>query len=149
MAKILILELRQSKEDLTVRSLSIVNEILQDNEIIADTISVDEPFSLLYSASISLELYDYDGMIILGCLLEDAASENKIIYKEILRCFSDLSLHYALPVGFGFLFAKDREESALLIAEKSKRAVLSCLDLIKLKNQFGLIDNEPFTRYSN
>ncbi|AEI89148.1 MAG: Riboflavin synthase beta-chain [Candidatus Midichloria mitochondrii] len=148
MAKILILESIQN-EYLASKVLSTVNDILEENKFTIDTISVNEPFSLLCSASTSLELHDYDGVIILGTVFKDTPLENKLIYQEILRCFCDLSVHYALPVGFGMVLATDKGAAFSSIEKKARTAAHSCVDLIKLKNQFGLIENESFARYNN
>ena len=148
MGKILILESRQY-EVIADKSLSIVHGILGNNKFIIDTISVDKPLSLLCAASISLELYDYEGMIILGVIFKNDNIANKMIYKQILRCFSDLSVHYALPIGFGVIFAQNEAKAELILDKEVRSAVEACLDLIKLKNQLSLIENEPLARYSN
>lgn len=148
MGKILILESRQY-ETIANNALNIAHRFLGNNKFIIDTVSVDSPFSLLCAASISLELYDYEGVIILGAIIKNDNVVNKMIYKQILRCFSDLSVHYALPIGFGVIFAQNENEAELVLDKEVRSAVKSCLDLIKLKNQLDLIENEPFARYSN
>ncbi|WHQ47140.1 MAG: 6,7-dimethyl-8-ribityllumazine synthase [Candidatus Midichloria sp.] len=104
MAKIPILESIQN-DYLANKVLSAVNDILEKNKFTIDTIPVNEPFSLLCSASTSLKLHDYDEVMILGTIFKDTPLENELIYQEILRCFCNLSMCYALPVGLGMVLS--------------------------------------------
>jgi 6,7-dimethyl-8-ribityllumazine synthase len=148
MAKILTL-LSNNNKQVANLALNTTQEVLRDSKFSVDTIEVREPLGLLCAASLMLESREYEGLIILGFLDLAESPENSIVFEKILRCFSDLSVHYALPVGFGLILTKNEQCTDQLIVERSKNAALLCLDLINLKTQVSIIDYEHPTKYSN
>ena len=148
MIKILILQFKQDP-DLDALALEYAMSIMEDNKTSTQHILVDEPFSILCAAGISMELQDYDGVIVLGALVQYEKPHCTILYKELLRCFSDLAMHYSMPIGLGIVLAENQFEALKTTEKRSKDAAMSCIELIKMKNQLGLFENEALTRYSN
>ena len=153
MVKILVIESQSSEQNSSISHLcfdaasKIINE---HGKISIDKVSLRNIFEIPFAISLNIELDDYDGLILLGCIEDKTDIKSQILYKEILRCSLDLSIHYALPIGFGIvLVAKDDENIKNIAINAAIESAISCVELLKLKSQLGFSQNDQFTRYSN
>ena len=153
MAKILVVESKKTEAQQAISALCFdaISKIINENSKIGiDRVSVKNVFEIPFAVSINIELDDYDGVILLGCIEDEKALKSQVLYKEILRCFLDLSIHYALPIGFGIIMVGKNDTN---IENKAIDAAIesatSCIELLKLKSQLGFSQNDQFSRYSN
>jgi 6,7-dimethyl-8-ribityllumazine synthase len=78
-----------------------------------------------------------DGYIILGSFLKSEMACNSLVYTEVLRSLQDLACYYTLPISYGLIVADAIDENANY-GELGHSAALSCINLIDLKQRFGL-----------
>lgn len=78
-----------------------------------------------------------DGYIILGSFLKNEMACNSLVYTETLRSLQDLACYYTLPISYGLIVADAVDENADY-RELGHSAALSCINLIDLKQRFGL-----------
>jgi 6,7-dimethyl-8-ribityllumazine synthase len=78
-----------------------------------------------------------DGYIILGSFLKNEMACNSLVYTETLRSLQDLACYYTLPISYGLIVADGIDEN-VNYGELGHSAALSCMNLIDLKQRFGL-----------
>jgi 6,7-dimethyl-8-ribityllumazine synthase len=78
-----------------------------------------------------------DGYIFLGSFLKNEMACNSLIYTETLRSLQDLACYYTLPISYGMVVADCIDENSNY-GELGHSAALSCINLIDLKQKFGL-----------
>jgi 6,7-dimethyl-8-ribityllumazine synthase len=152
MVKILIIKARTPKDEGSILNdcVDAATKVIKEHTKIDIDILKDYPlFSLPCAASISLEINDYDGMVIIGYGEFTKESGAKTIYKEVVRSFTDLSMHYALPIGFALVMIKPGDDVKTLAMQAAVDAAHSCIELLKLKNELGFSSNAQFARYNN
>jgi len=77
------------------------------------------------------------GYIMLGSFLKNEMACNSLVYTEVLRSLQDLACYYTLPISYGFIVA-DAIDGSANYGELGHSAALSCINLIDLKQKFGL-----------
>ena len=84
----------------------------------------------------------YDGYVALGCVIRGETTHYDYVCGESARALMDLSTRYALAMGYGILTCETREQAwaRASVAEGNKGGVVAraCLDMVSLKNEFGL-----------
>ncbi len=94
----------------------------------------------------SMEFYSarrrFDGYIALGCVIRGETTHYDYVCQESARALQDLSMRYALALGYGILTV-DNMEQALSRARRTEKdrgghAARACLKMIGLKRHFRL-----------
>lgn len=79
----------------------------------------------------------FDGFIALGCVIEGETDHYEHICREASRGLMDLTVHYAIPLGFGLLtcrtYEQAMERAAVDRKNKGADAARACLRMIELK----------------
>jgi 6,7-dimethyl-8-ribityllumazine synthase len=81
-----------------------------------------------------------EGYIVLGHILRQDRPEAERIFQEAYRAIQELSTYYALPFGYGIVVC-DQGQDVVNFIDIAQKAVISCLSLITLKQQLGLMPN--------
>lgn len=147
MNKILIVESTLHRK-IASRSLEVAQNILQHNNTEHMVVSVTNPLNIATAINLSIEAYNFEGVVALGCIFYDSFY-NEILIKECLRSISDVSLDCVLPVGFGIIASQHEKEATELLEAVVTDAVHSCLQLIKAKNQLHFIEDDQYSKYRN
>lgn len=84
----------------------------------------------------------FDGYVALGCVIRGETTHYDYVCEESARGLVDLASRYALAIGYGVLTCENREQAwaRASIGGRNKGGVAAraCLDMIALKNRFGL-----------
>ena len=78
------------------------------------------------------KLHRPDGFIILGHIQKNEPFPS-IVYEEVIRSLQDMACYYGLALSHGIFF-EDGQNTAF----GGQKAALSCMNLMRLKTQFGL-----------
>lgn len=79
--------------------------------------SMEIPFAL----KLLLEKGEYDGVAVFGCIIQGETYHNEIIQNSIHSQLAQLSLEYMMPIGYGILTVKTKEQAlARSIGEMSR-----------------------------
>ena len=85
----------------------------------------------------------FDGFITLGCVIRGETGHYDQVCNESMRGVQDVALEYALAIGNGILTVENMEQAMkrAKVSEGNKGGVAAqtCIDMIKVKNRFGLI----------
>jgi 6,7-dimethyl-8-ribityllumazine synthase len=146
--RILIVESRFYGEIADI-SLASASKVLDLKDIGYDVLSVHNIFEMPAAVNMKFEFSDYSGVIALGCAVPDGNLGYQAIYQECLRGLNDVGVYYAVPLGLGVFLAEDSDKAKVMAEEFSQNAALSCLQLIKIRDQFGFISGEHSIRYNN
>jgi 6,7-dimethyl-8-ribityllumazine synthase len=112
-----------------------------------DRISVPGAFELPGALAMALEAAegggtDYDGFVILGCVIRGETSHYDIIVNESARALMELSIDETIALGNGILTVENEEQAwaRARVAELNKGggAADAALAMIALRNRFGL-----------
>lgn len=83
----------------------------------------------------------YIGYIASGCVIKGETDHYSYICREVTRGIMKIGLDYGVPIGFGILTCKNREQAIerALVKKKNKGgdAAKACLRLIELEQAFG------------
>lgn len=84
----------------------------------------------------------FDGYIALGCVIRGETTHYDYVCGESARALQDLSLKYALALGYGILTCENLDQ-AMARARRDDRdrgghAARACLGMIELKRHFRL-----------
>lgn len=143
MAHLLILEARYY-EELNDNLLAGAKKAMDKAGATFDVIQVPGSYELpaaLEFAAASTTAPDYDGYVLLGCLLRGETSHYDLICDAISHKFQDLAVDRHLAIGFGVLTC-ETEEQAIVRADPNKKdyggaAAKAALRMIELKKHFG------------
>ncbi|CAL7960620.1 6,7-dimethyl-8-ribityllumazine synthase [Alphaproteobacteria bacterium] len=136
MAKVLIIEACFYRG--TVKSsLNVAKTILEAADIAFDYFLVPGIFEIPNALNIILEAQDYDGVIILGCIVKEETEYYDMILRECARGINDTAMNYAIPLGFGITVVHNTLQAESLSDEHAKRAVEVCIELMHLKEKFA------------
>ncbi len=85
----------------------------------------------------------YDGYVALGCVIRGETAHFDYVCGEAARGLQDLVLQYSMALGFGLLTVDTREQAweraAVDKGNKGGSAARAALDMIRLKERFGLL----------
>ncbi len=130
-------------------SLNIVQDILLENGIEFDKVSVPGAFELPSAINMIIETINYDGVIALGCIVKGETYHHNIIAAECARTISDLAIHYSMPIGFGLITASTLKQAEKRAEEYAKRAANACISLMKIKLDYYSFNNNTYSVYNN
>lgn len=122
--------------DISECSLSVVQQSLERyGKSFFDVVTVPRVFEIAHAMNLILESREYDGVVILGCVLRlDDCGE--LMLSECVKSANELSIHYSVPLGCGIMFADDIEQARQKATKCSIEAVTACLALMKIKSEF-------------
>lgn len=84
----------------------------------------------------------FDGYVALGCVIRGETTHYDYVCGESARGLMDLATRYALAIGYGILTCENGDQAWARAAangrNKGGAAAQACLDMIALKNRFGL-----------
>ena len=84
----------------------------------------------------------FDGYIALGCVIRGETTHYDYVCGESARGLMDLATQYSLAIGYGILTCENREQAWARASrdggDKGAAAANACLDMIGMKNSFGL-----------
>ena len=115
----------------------------------ADVTRVSVPGVLEIPAALAMALAameagtaDYDGFVLLGCVIRGETSHYDIVANESARAVMELTIDAALPLGNGILTVENGEQ-AWARADPSKKnkgaaAAQAALDMIAIRDRFGI-----------
>jgi len=84
----------------------------------------------------------FDGYIALGCVIRGQTTHYDYVCGESARALQDLSMQYALALGYGILTVENKDQ-AMARAKRSEQdrgghAARACLKMIEHKSHFRL-----------
>ncbi|MEL0020234.1 MAG: 6,7-dimethyl-8-ribityllumazine synthase [Rickettsiales bacterium] len=84
----------------------------------------------------------FDGFVALGCVIRGETTHYDYVCGESARGLMDLATQYSLAIGYGILTCENREQAWARASrdggDKGAAAANACLDMIGMKNSFGL-----------
>ncbi|WP_249689447.1 6,7-dimethyl-8-ribityllumazine synthase [Stappia sp. WLB 29] len=115
----------------------------------ADVTRVSVPGVLEIPAALAMALAameagtaDYDGFVLLGCVIRGETSHYDIVANESARAVMELTIDAALPLGNGILTVENGEQAWARAdpAKKNKGAAAAqaALDMIAVRDRFGI-----------
>ena len=115
----------------------------------ADVTRVSVPGVLEIPAALAMALAameagtaDYDGFVLLGCVICGETSHYDIVANESARAVMELTIDAALPLGNGILTVENGEQAWARAdpAKKNKGAAAAqaALDMIAIRDRFGI-----------
>ena len=146
--KILVIESR-FHENIADLSLSSACKFLESQSIEYDVLPVHNIFEIPAAINMKFEFADYTGVIALGCAIKDNNLGYQFIYQECIRGLNDVGVYYAVPIGLGIFIAEDIVKAKMMAEDVAHNAVLSCLQLVKIRDQFGFLASDQSLRYDN
>jgi len=144
--KILIIDAR-FYDDIADALLSGAMKVLDDAG--ADVTRVSVPGVLEIPGALAMALAamesgtdDYDGVVVLGCVIRGETSHYDIVANESARAIMELVIDAALPLGNGILTVENRDQAWARAdtAQKNKggAAAQAALDMIAVRDKFGI-----------
>lgn len=136
-------------DDIQDQMLQGAVQVLEETGASYETFTVpgafEIPATILYAAR-SLEHFAghrrFDGFIALGCVIRGETTHYDHICEEVSRGLMDLSLRYALALGFGVLTCENRDQAMARAAvdqgNKGADAANACIRMLEHKHHFGL-----------
>lgn len=147
MAKILLIS-SKAHPDIAAKQLAVAQSELQRRSVKYDLVRVPHPIDILPALSIVFESEDYDGVVACGAIIGDKPN-HPIIYQECLRGMHGISLDFASPIGCALLYSHAYEDAMDSVDQVTMEAVISCLEIMDLKKDLQLGDDEQRFRYQN
>jgi 6,7-dimethyl-8-ribityllumazine synthase len=84
----------------------------------------------------------FDGYVALGCVIRGETTHYDYVCGESARGLQDLALRHTLAVGYGILTVENEAQAwargRVTEGDKGGTVTRACLDMIKMKRQFGL-----------
>jgi len=107
-----------------------------------ERISVPGVFEIPAAVKFAWDSGKYDGAVSLGCVIRGQTDHYEHICREVSRALMDLSVHGAMPHGFGILTCENGDQ-AYERADVTKRdlggkAAKACLTMIEIRNRTGV-----------
>lgn len=109
---------------------------------------VTVPGALEVPAAIALgiESFRFDAYVALGVVIRGETSHYETVCNESARGLTELSLSYLAPIGNGILTVENMgqalERARTTHANKGGGAAEAALAVLKIKSQFGLLEEE-------
>ena len=87
---------------------------------------------------------EYAGYVALGCVIRGETTHYDYVCGECARGLQDLAIKHQAPIGFGVLTVENKEQAmkraSVNQGNKGREAAEACLQMMALKQQFGLSD---------
>ncbi|HET7718011.1 MAG TPA: 6,7-dimethyl-8-ribityllumazine synthase [Bauldia sp.] len=112
-----------------------------------DRVSVPGAFEVPAALSMALDAAkdggaDYDGYVLLGCVIRGETSHYDIVAGESGRAIMDIAIAEAIAVGYGILTVENEEQAWVRArvgeGNKGGAAAEAALRMIALRERFGL-----------
>lgn len=143
---ILIVEARYY-EDIGEQLHRGAREVLEGADASHETLQVPGAFEIPAAVKIAVRSLDFfagrrrpDGFVALGCVIRGETSHYDHICQESARGLQQLSLDYALAIGYGILTCETRdqawERARVDGRNKGGEAAEACLRMLEIKRQF-------------
>ncbi len=98
------------------------------------------PGVLEIPAAVRYALGQYDGFVVLGCVIRGETTHYDIVSNESARALMDLSVNHCLALGNGIQTVENSEQAwaRARVGEKNKGggAAAACLAMISVKEKF-------------
>jgi 6,7-dimethyl-8-ribityllumazine synthase len=144
--RILIIDAR-FYDDIADALLAGATEVLEGQG--ADVTRVSVPGVLEIPAALAMALAamesgqaDFDGFVLLGCVIRGETSHYDIVANESARAVMELVIDAALPLGNGILTVENREQAWARadVQQKNKggAAAQAALDMIAVRDRLGV-----------
>jgi 6,7-dimethyl-8-ribityllumazine synthase len=136
-------------DDIQDELLKGATDVLDAEKVSYETFTVPGAFEIpaaICFAARSLEHYSghrrFDGFVALGCVIRGETSHYDHICQEVSGGLMDLSMRYALALGFGVLTCENREQAmeraAVDRGNKGAFAAQTCIQMVEHKHFFHL-----------
>lgn len=122
-------------------SLSATKEMLRSLGITFDHISVPGSFDIANAMNIALENVNYDGVVVLGCVIRGETFHFELVSHESARSINEVAIHYSMPLGFGIITVDNMQQAEARAADYAKRAVMACIQLMGIKSEFTSVES--------
>ena len=110
--------------------------VLRKNNINYEYVIVPGISQLASSLNMGLENNAYNGVIALGCSINERTLYHDMAITECARAIQDLSIYYSIPLGFGLLIVNNIQQALDKAEEYAKNAANTCIQMMKVKEQF-------------
>jgi 6,7-dimethyl-8-ribityllumazine synthase len=84
----------------------------------------------------------FDGYVGLGCVIRGETTHYDYVCTESARGLQDLALRHNIAIGYGILTVENEAQAwaraRVTEGDKGGTVTRACLDMIKMKRQFGL-----------
>jgi 6,7-dimethyl-8-ribityllumazine synthase len=141
MQKILVIGTRSQAEKLPI-AFSIIKDLLDSSTIEFDKILVNDVIDIATAIGIILENSEYDG--ILAVVEYEAKTQvQDILFREAIRGLNDVGIYFSLPLSI--IAIEDQQVDA----DRLKKSVEGCLELVKIKNLYTNFSDEQVKGYKN
>jgi 6,7-dimethyl-8-ribityllumazine synthase len=104
-----------------------------------ERIAVPGVFEIPAAVKFAWDTGKYDGVVTLGCVIRGETDHYDHICREVGRALMDLSVHSAMPHGFGILTCETGDqayERANVVKRNiGGRAAQACLTMIDIRNR--------------
>ncbi len=115
------------------------SEIIENNNIYCDIVYTGGSFEIPFLINRYLDSKQYDGFIVLGCIIRGETYHFELIANEVARKIMDLSISSNKPIGFGVLTCENIyqaiERSRPDKKNKGAEAAKACIDILIHKRQ--------------
>lgn len=124
-------------------------QVLIESDCTYDRITVpgiiDIPTAIKYAVR-AMQIFDgegrYHGFVALGCVISGKNGCSQCDCEESLRGLRELASEYSLAIGKGIVIAEDMDQALADAAadqgNKGGQAAQACVDMMSLKQRFGL-----------
>lgn len=116
---------------------------LNKKNIKFDIINVPGAFEIPGAIAMANKAARYSGYIALGCVIRGETTHYDYVCYESARGLNDLAINHNLAIGNAILTVENQEQALVRsdIKQKNKGgfAANACVEMIKLKENFGLV----------
>lgn len=107
-----------------------------------DKVIVPGVFEIPAAINFAIQSGKYQGYVALGCVIRGETSHYDYVCSESARGIMELAIHSSAAIGYGILTVENHGQAVVRASvtegNKGRAAVEACLQLIALKNQFGI-----------
>ena len=131
MSKVLIVTANYYK-DISNGLLRGASNILNENNILFDSIEVPGCFEISLAIKYSMNTKIYSGYISLGCIIKGQTSNFDLISNAITNGIMNISILQKKPIGNSILTLFNRDQANQRY-DKGKEAAIAVLEVLKIK----------------
>ena len=135
--------------ELSEASSIVARDSLKHNKCDTTIFSVMGTLEIANAMNLILETNQYDGVVVLGCIIRGETENYKLLASECIRSVNDLAIHYTVPLGFGIICAENKKQAEERCVRYAKKAVEACLSLIAIRNKTNDTQDFSFLEYTN
>lgn len=125
-------------EDIAVALKAAAESELQSKRYSYEHFTIPGCFEAPAALSIAAKSGEFDGYIILGCVIRGETSHYDYVCGESARGINELAIKKRLAVGYGIITAENREQAEVRADASQKnvggRAAKACISMVKLKS---------------